>query len=42
MDMNTALLEASQPLNTVDVMKTALKEVWYAPNEQEASQHRNG
>lgn len=32
------LLEANQPLNTVYVMKTALKELWYAPNEQEASQ----
>ena len=32
------LLEANQPLNTVYVMKSALKELWYAPNEQEAVQ----
>ncbi|OAT43574.1 transposase [Kluyvera georgiana ATCC 51603] len=35
------LLEANQPLNTVYVMKTALKELWYAPTEQEASQRWN-
>jgi len=35
------LLEANQPLNTVYVMKTALKELWYAPNEQEASERWN-
>jgi transposase len=33
------LLEANQPLNTVYVMKTALKELWYAPD-KEAAQHR--
>ncbi|HID4045238.1 TPA: DesA/ISL3 alpha bundle tail domain-containing protein [Pluralibacter gergoviae] len=26
------LLEANQPSNTVYVMKTALKELWYAPD----------
>lgn len=30
------LLEANQPLNTVYMMKAALKELWYAPDEQEA------
>lgn len=35
------LLEANQPLNTVDVMKDALKELWYAPGEQEAKGRRN-
>lgn len=30
------LLEANQPLNVVWLMKTALKELWYAPSEQEA------
>ncbi|MBN3066308.1 transposase, partial [Pectobacterium aquaticum] len=35
------LLEANQPLNTVYVMKTALKELWYAPDEQEARQRWN-
>lgn len=34
----SGLLEANQPLNTVYVMKTALKKQWYAPNEQEASE----
>ncbi|MEC6016916.1 ISL3 family transposase [Serratia nevei] len=32
----TELLEANQPLNVVWLMKTALKELWYAPSEQEA------
>ena len=32
------LLEANQPLNTVYVLKTVLKELWYAPNEQDAGQ----
>ena len=32
----TALLEANQPLNVVWLMKTTLKELWYAPSEQEA------
>ncbi|APS32192.1 transposase [Pectobacterium brasiliense] len=36
------LLEANQPLNTVYVMKTALKELWYASDEQEARQRWNG
>lgn len=35
------LLEANQPLNTVYVMKTALKELWYASDEQEARQRWN-
>ncbi|MBP2847782.1 ISL3 family transposase [Dickeya oryzae] len=35
------LLEANQPLNTVYVMKAALKELWYAPDEQEARQRWN-
>ncbi|WP_226376231.1 transposase [Pectobacterium quasiaquaticum] len=35
------LLEANQPLNTVYVMKTALKELWYARDEQEARQRWN-
>jgi transposase len=30
------LLEANQPLNTVYVMKTALKELWYAPDKETA------
>nr|WP_240660437.1 hypothetical protein [Serratia marcescens] len=30
------MLEANQPLNVVWLMKTALKELWYAPSEQEA------
>lgn len=33
------LLEANQPLNTVYVMKTALKELWYAPD-KEIARHR--
>ncbi|BEH98313.1 hypothetical protein KB20921_10730 [Edwardsiella ictaluri] len=32
------LLEAHRPLNTVYVMRTAQKELWYAPDEQEARQ----
>ncbi|MFX2611792.1 ISL3 family transposase [Enterobacter mori] len=32
--------EANQPLNTVCVMKSALKELWYAPNELGAGQRR--
>lgn len=33
------LLAANQPLNTVYVMKTALKELWYAPD-KDVAQHR--
>lgn len=32
----TELLEANAPLTTVYVMKTQLKELWYAPTEEEA------
>lgn len=35
------LLETNQPLNTVYVMKTALKELWYAPDEETARQRWN-
>lgn len=35
------LLEANQPLNMVYVMKTALKELWYAPDEETARQRLN-
>lgn len=35
------LLEANQPLNTVYVMKTALRELWYATDEQEAGRRWN-
>ena len=35
------LLEANQPLNTVYVMKTALKEMWYAPDKATAQARWN-
>lgn len=35
------LLEANEPLNTVYVMKTALKELWYAPDKDVAQQRWN-
>ncbi|HGG9147934.1 TPA: transposase [Enterobacter cloacae] len=35
------LLEANQPLNTVYVMKTALKELWYAADEEKARRRWN-
>jgi transposase len=35
------LLEANQPLNTVYVMKTALKELWYAPDKATAQRRWN-
>lgn len=35
------LLEANQPLNTVYVLKTALKELWYAPDREEAQRRWN-
>lgn len=35
------LLEANQPLNTVYVMKTALKELWYAPDKDVAQRRWN-
>ena len=34
-------LEANQPLNTVYVMKAAMKDLWFAPDEQEAGQRWN-
>ncbi|RPH20379.1 ISL3 family transposase [Buttiauxella warmboldiae] len=35
------LLEANQPLNTVYVMKSALKELWYAPDKKVAQRRWN-